>query len=90
MSKRPDFAKNIETKIRAKNSPKSLSDFLDEPTILPKEVEEIKDSRVKREEFRFPIEISEKLRTVSFRLNKKKTEIVQEALNMYFNAHPIE
>lgn len=77
--------------VRHNNAPGSLEEFLNEHT---KQVEErpndiISESIVdinvnyKREEFRFPIYLAEKLRQASYKLNKKKTEIVQEAVTEY-------
>lgn len=77
--------------VRHNNAPGSLEEFLNEQ---PKQAEErpndnISESLVdisvkyKREEFRFPISLAEKLRQASYKLNKKKTEIIQEAVIEY-------
>lgn len=77
--------------VRHNNAPDSLEDFLNEQ---PKQIEKsqnddayklLNDSSLnyKREEFRFPVYLSEKLRQASYKLNKKKTDIIQEALKEY-------
>lgn len=87
MPRKLDFTKNIEKKIRNVTTPQSLSDFLDETPSKFENAETFSNIKFKREEFRLPVDMSEKLRAVAYKLNKKKTDIVQEALNMYFDTH---
>ena len=91
MNKKKNLAGRLEKMVRHNNAPGSLEEFLNEH---PKQDEErpnnsISESIVdinvkyKREEFRFPAYLAEKLRQASYKLNKKKTEIVQEAVIEY-------
>lgn len=93
MGRQQEINERLQKKIRTpppQNTqiPASLEEFLNEDVITTSQANmtplvEVKTQEIKREEFKFPIDLSEKLRLASFSLNKKKTEIVQEALNEY-------
>lgn len=90
--KKPNFSDKARSIIAADLRPKSLDDFLnDKPaSSIPEENSGDREREKKtsqkffREEFRLPFEIGEKLRIISFKTQKKKTQIVQEALLDYF------
>jgi hypothetical protein len=90
VSKKPDFSGRLQKKMaRNIKTPASLEEFLkDSPkdSYVNDSVNAEKNISVifKREEFKFPHSLSEQLRKVSFSQNRKKTDIVQEALSDYF------
>lgn len=89
MSKKPDLSNRLNKLIRNKDYPENIEDFLSEKSSQPVTISEEAEKKIvyKREEFRFTKEFSEQLRLVSFSLQKKKTEVVQEALSEYFKKH---
>jgi hypothetical protein len=92
MSKKNKLSDRLEKMVRHNTVPNSLEDFLSEQ---PKNNHEIlvtdsnklllNNTNYKRAEFRFPKHLSEQLRQLSYKLNMKKTDIVQEALLDYFS-----
>ena len=82
MNKRIDFTK----KIKIKDSPDSIQDFLENSEHKEKDLNNLKQSKTfyKREEFKLPIDLSEKLRSLSFQMKTTKTEIVLLALKDFF------
>jgi hypothetical protein len=86
MSKKPDLSKRINKLIRnVEQHPSNIEDFLSDKNYLSEFTSLKEEEKVyKREEFRFTSDFSAKLREVAFSLKKKKTEIVQEALNDYY------
>ena len=87
MSKKPDLSNRINKLIRnVEQHPSTIEDFLSDKNSLPEfsSLKKEEEKVYKREEFRFTCDFSEKLREVAFSLKKKKTEIVQEALNDYY------
>ena len=50
------------------------------------DVRKVKDRKTGREEFRFDTNLTERLRRCAFETRRKKTAIVQEALNLYLKA----
>lgn len=90
MDKKKNLSGRLERMVRHPKAPSSLEDFLNEqqrPLDVTNEpnYKELTDNNIsyKREEFRFPILLAEKLRQASYKLNKKKTDIVQDALTEY-------
>ena len=77
--------------------PRSLGDFLDddkqddvrkavETESRTDDVRKAEDRKTGREEFRFNTDLTERLRRCAFETRRKKTAIVQEALNLYLKA----
>ena len=77
--------------------PRSLGDFLDDDKqndvrkagdteSRTDDVRKVKDRKTGREEFRFDTNLTERLRRCAFETRRKKTAIVQEALNLYLKA----
>lgn len=90
MDKKKSLSSRLERMVRHPKAPGSLEEFLNEQQRSPEVTNEATYNKLtdinvsyKREEFRFPFFLSEKLRQVSYKLNKKKTDIVQDALTEY-------
>jgi hypothetical protein len=88
MGRQQEINERLQKKIRNTQTPASIEEFLNEKVITSSQTNmnplaEVKIQEIKREEFKFPLDLSEKLRLASFSLNKKKTDIVQEALIEY-------
>ena len=77
--------------------PRSLGDFLDddkqddvrkavETESRTDDVRKAEDRKTGREEFRFDTNLIERLRRCAFETRRKKTAIVQEALDRYLKA----
>ena len=77
--------------------PRSLGDFLDDDKqndvrkagdteSRTDDVRKAGDRKTGREEFRFNTDLTERLRRCAFETRRKKTAIVQEALNLYLKA----
>ncbi len=87
--KKPNFSDKARSILASGSRPKSLEEFFNEnepPKIVDLVVEKEETSqKFVREEFRFPLDLAERLRVASFKTKKKKTKLTQEALDEYLD-----
>jgi len=76
-----DVRKAVETESRTDDVRKAV-----ETESRTDDVRKAEDRKTGREEFRFNTDLTERLRRCAFETRRKKTAIVQEALNLYLKA----
>ncbi len=79
--KQDDVRKAVETESRTDDVRKAV-----ETESRTDDVRKAEDRKTGREEFRFNTDLTERLRRCAFETRRKKTAIVQEALNLYLKA----